>query len=335
MVDKVELLYSSKAVRARVRQLLAGPSKNDRRVVLVAYVGSAAQAYLPDPSGLLLVCNPSPGGTSARAVRDLMARGATVQFSHRLHMKVYWSEERGCVLTSANASANALGSGGLKEVGSYFQPGAVDIDALLDYAAPVKVTKEALRKLQMAARGLPSHLRPATDRGDSKSSNSRDYLRWWNSPTRSADPWKLGWWSTDLPFSMAAKAQAKTQYGVKAPFSFLGVAKGQAESDEWLLTFEVTDDGGIRKAEWLFVDFVVRVQKDDSEAFEPEFPFQAVQVFKRDKYTSPPFAITKEFRTSFRKAVQKYGAEALMSRQNLVPPGRLLRLTAENMVKKT
>jgi hypothetical protein len=262
-----------------------------------------------------------------------MARDAAVRFSRRLHMKVYWSEERGCVLTSANASANALGAGGLKEAGAWFPPGVVDIDALLSYADPVEVTKDALLKLQMATRRLPSHLRPGTDRRKGKSGTIHDFIHWWNSPLRDADPWKLGWWSVRLPFAKAAQDQAKLQYGVPTPTDFLGVATGQVKPGEWLLTFEARDSGQIRSPGWLFVDLVVGVDPDDADAHEKDFPYQAVQVFPNDKYPSPPFALTKPFVTAFKKAIQMYGLDAVTERHSLAPPPKLLRLTADYMAK--
>ena len=41
------------------------PQPGDRRVALVAYVGGEAQAFLPDPNGLELVCWLQPGATDA------------------------------------------------------------------------------------------------------------------------------------------------------------------------------------------------------------------------------------------------------------------------------
>ena len=46
-------------------------------------------------------------------------------------MKVYWAEGRGAIITSANLSTNALGSGDLKEVGVLLSDEDIDIDHLI------------------------------------------------------------------------------------------------------------------------------------------------------------------------------------------------------------
>jgi len=58
----------------------------------------------------------------------LISLGANLQFADRLHMKVYWSEGSGVVVTSANLSTNALGVGDLKEAGVLLGPESLDID---------------------------------------------------------------------------------------------------------------------------------------------------------------------------------------------------------------
>src|SRR5690242_16103996 len=98
------VLYTSAEVHRAITNLLIDPGPRDRRVVIVAYLGEDAASYLPNPQSLEIVCAPEPGLTSPRAVRDLAARGADIRFADRLHMKVYWSSMRGCIITSANAS---------------------------------------------------------------------------------------------------------------------------------------------------------------------------------------------------------------------------------------
>lgn len=120
---EVEILYTSSAILERLLKLLGSPDKDDRRVALVAYVGGGARAFLAAPDGMRVICNPSPGGTSARVLRELIQAGAKVQLSQHLHAKVYWSEKRGCIVGSANASTNALGVGGLVETAVFFATG--------------------------------------------------------------------------------------------------------------------------------------------------------------------------------------------------------------------
>lgn len=151
-MKKVKILYSSNEIHSAIKRLFSEPSTQDRRVVLVAYVGGGAELYLPYPKSLHVICSPSPGGTDPDTLRRLIKRGAKVEISYKLHMKVYWSHSRGCVLLSANAPSSALGLGGLKEAGVYFPPGLLDIDRLIKYASSRLVRQSDLHKLDRQSR---------------------------------------------------------------------------------------------------------------------------------------------------------------------------------------
>jgi phosphatidylserine/phosphatidylglycerophosphate/cardiolipin synthase-like enzyme len=109
--------YTSGELRLRIRKLFEIPKAAGRRVVIVAYIGVDYATFLPNPKGTEIVCSPTPGATSAEAVQKLIEAGARVWFSDRLHMKVYFAQKIGCLITSANLSDNALGMNGLKEMG--------------------------------------------------------------------------------------------------------------------------------------------------------------------------------------------------------------------------
>lgn len=128
--------YTSGELRLRVRKLFKNPEASGRRVVIVAYIGDDYAKFLPNPRGIEIVCSPTPGATSAEAVQKLIGAGAKVSFSDRLHMKVYWAQKIGCLITSANLSDNALGMNGLKEMGILVDAAMVDIDRLLKEAKP-------------------------------------------------------------------------------------------------------------------------------------------------------------------------------------------------------
>lgn len=113
----MRILYTSADLHEAIKAILDSPAIGERRVVVVAYVGRKAEAFLPHPQGLEIVCALEPGATSAEAIVRLRERGAKVWQAERLHMKVYWSSRRGAVVCSANASAGALGRSGLKEAG--------------------------------------------------------------------------------------------------------------------------------------------------------------------------------------------------------------------------
>jgi len=191
-MKKVTVLYSSDEIHAAIKRIFSEPSTQDRRVALVAFVGGDGESYLPHPKGLRVICSPSPGGTDPDTLRRLLKRGAKVEFSNKLHMKVYWSRSRGCIISSANASSSALGVAGLREAGAYFPPGLVDIDRLIKYASPRLVRRSDLHKLDRRSR---EHKKKVGNE-EEKKGKAPEFLDWYNSPHRSK--WKMAWFGREV-----------------------------------------------------------------------------------------------------------------------------------------
>jgi hypothetical protein len=206
-MKKPILLYSSAEIHARIKRLIGQPSVGDHRVALVAYVGGDGERYLPHPEGLRLICNPSAGGTDPDTLRQLIKRGANVEISESLHMKVYWSRNRGCVITSANASSSALGRSGLKEAGIWLPAGTVNINRLIHYAHPRLLRESDLRRLDAQSREYKKNF---VGKGTKKNS-APDFLQWYTGPHRSA--WKVSWTDNELTgAACTVKEQTATEY---------------------------------------------------------------------------------------------------------------------------
>jgi hypothetical protein len=157
-VEKLaKILYSSSELHIAIQDVLSDPKPGDTRIVLVAFVGRSAEAFLPDPKGLKIACWLKPGATDALTLDRLKKRGAEIFKSERLHMKVYWSNRSGCVICSANASGLALGAGFQKEAGVLLRPGDVDIDRLWNYAAPIAIESTDLKRLNKQNGRLGRH----------------------------------------------------------------------------------------------------------------------------------------------------------------------------------
>jgi len=325
---EVEILYTSSAILMRLLKLFGNADKDDRRVAVVAYVGAGARAFLAAPDGMRVICNPAPGGTSARVLRELIQAGAHVQLSQHLHAKVYWSEKRGCIVGSANASTNALGVGGLQEAAVFLPPGLFDIDRLIAQASPQNVTEKALAILQKETNKLPKKFQPDSAADSVEQNTSRDFTSWFTSAHRNTDPWKMAWWTDYGVTAKSAVRRASLEYGVAEPFEHMNVAKRTVNPHEWLLCFQIDEDWKrIAKISWQFVHYIVPVASSDKGAYQKKWPFQAIQVHALKKCPSPPFQITNEFRTAFRKAVRDWGIEKLSERNSLQVPAKLLKST--------
>jgi hypothetical protein len=180
------VLYNSTAVRSAIVNLFR--TGGSARVAISAFVGDGADAYLPCPKGLRLICSPTPGATNPRTLRLLMSKGVTVEFVERLHMKVYWAEGRGAVVASANLSANAMGIGGLKEAGVLLPPDEVDIGRILKQLKP-RPAKPELRRLDVEHR---AYWKRAPRVGVRHKAIS--YTEWFKSPA--PEQWRICTYST-------------------------------------------------------------------------------------------------------------------------------------------
>jgi hypothetical protein len=302
------VLYSSSEIHVRVKHLFSEPREGDSRIALVAYVGSDGESYLPHPAGLRLICSPTAGGTDPETLRSLIKRGARVQFSDALHMKVY----------------SALGRSGLKEAGVWLPRGVVDVRRLIRYAMPRDVTRHELRKLDESTKEQTKH----------QGQRGRDrlvpnFLSWFSSPHRSA--WKLAWGDEEISgTAKAAKEAAFSEYGRREPYSWQSAAAGRVKKNDWLLCFTFAA-GGIKAIKWQFVDFVVGIDRRERRFYYRCWPFHAVQVHSPSRYPLPPFRITPEFRAAFRRAVDSDTELWIKSANTDRPPASLLRRVAAAM----
>jgi hypothetical protein len=315
-----KILTTSKSLRKEILRLMA-PGKT-RRVAISAFVGDGAGAFLPQPDGVEIVCWPKAGGTNPWELQKLKGLGARIRFADSLHMKVYWAFGRGTVVTSANLSTNALGAGGLKEIGVLLDHKAVDIDALISSLNTREFNNADMQKLYKA------HRTPMLPPGRCEAA---DYLEWCTGAA--PEKWKLGWWGgTTADFAQSAKDLVKRNYGKTEPRNFISCREDDYEEHDCVLQFCLTEKGP-SSAMWLHVDHVVKVSRTDRGVYERKYPYQAIQVHAEKIYQPPPFSITPRFRTAFRAACLAYGVERLKSLRTTQPPKAIIDMIAARMKK--
>jgi hypothetical protein len=315
--------YTSAQLRLRIRKLFENPKASGRRVVIVAYIGVDYAKFLPNPKGIQIVCSPTPGATSADAVQHLMDAGAKIRFSDRLHMKVYWAEKIGCLITSANLSDNALGMKALKEMGILVDAGTIDIDRLLKEAKPYQVKKklEWLRKegekvkLAMAKAGRRVLYDP------------KGYEDWYADNPKIRKSWKIASWEGHVKSAAAAREITREKFGRPVPWDWISADKGRLRKGDWLLCFRWTK-GEVREPSWMYVDHVVQVRKSEQGAYDEGFPLQAFQAEEPLRYDAPPFSIGTKFSQALTKAIRKVGVKKVEKSNYAAPPRMLLRALA-------
>jgi hypothetical protein len=329
-IEEPKILYSAGEVNDCIRRLFSEPDILTKRVIIVAYIGQDATEFLPSPEGVRIICSPSPIATSFKGIKGLQRRGAIVEFSKGLHQKIYWAQGRGCVISSANLSHSALGIGGLKEVGILLKDSEVDIDRLIRAAHPRAPSNYELNRLRRSEESAKFLNRKLGLTGFEQTDT--DFSQWYLDPDRLI--WKLGWWDTNAVASREAKRKSKLEYGVDDPTEYINVAHGTVSKRDWILLTRIKGKTAT-DIRWMFAEHIVPVQKDEKEVFEPDYPYQALQPVSLRRYPSPPFLLSRLFKSALRKSIANFGTEELMLRKSLVPPKIILdethrRLSGDN-----
>ena len=145
-----------------------------------------------------------------------------MRFSNNLHMKVYWSKARGCVITSANLSTHALGVRELKEAGVWMEPNTVNIDMLVKEAQPYAVTNSRIARLR---RDENQYNRAMAGIGKQETDDGFQYLDWYGLSDAARTAWKLGAYNGDLGIAEAGRKRLKAEYNLDDAVNYHGVGK--------------------------------------------------------------------------------------------------------------
>jgi len=297
------VLYTSADVYAAIQMLFA--TAKGRRVVVAAFVGSDALAFLPKPKGIEVYCWPKPGSTSATGIKDLQKKGALVSFADRVHSKVYWAEGRGAVVASANLSKSALGATSLVETGVLIPAEAFDINKLLAQMTPRPVTDEGLKKLKKAnPRAHFANL-------EKKVRTFADWLR------NRSGRWKWSYYDEiqEDAECRAAVAWAREMYGVKESAKTQFCRTRGISIKDWLLIVRRSGDSGVLSPEWMYVNQIVKVTPAEKHLYDRRWPRQAVQAQPLSMCPQPPFAIDKRFTRALKLTAKEWGQKHRLETQ--------------------
>lgn len=294
----MRLLYTTADIKKTITKLLT--QSKGRRVVISAFIGSGSEIYLPKPQGIELICWPKPGSTNPNTIRELMRRGVDVSFAPKMHIKLYWTSDKGAVITSANLSSSALGSGGQIELGAFLQPGQVNIDKVLSHIEAKPVSAKTLLNLEQAHHEYIKH-----NPGEPvRISRTRSFNDWFESKPR--EQWKFCVWDVvNIRLSSTAKNLLTEEFGSISCCSWMGVDDGDFSDNDWILHLRETPNrlGGVS---WMFAHHVVPVPKAERKKLNGGFAAQVLQVGTLKRYEKPPFSLVgKKIQQSIRKAYRE------------------------------
>ena len=322
MVMNMKILHNSQEIRDAIRRLFSEPKV--RRVAMVAYVGADAQEYLPSPAGVELVCWDKEGCTDPDAIRALRSLGARVSFAKNLHMKIYWAENRGVIIGSANLSHNGLSDNGLYEIAVLLPAKSVDVDTLKTRVNPVPVTPRHLhdldlRTLKYRSRNAGKTVYPPGTRKRGSKKSIPTFAEWYESKDRKS--WRIFPYGEYFKGLTVEARQKLNALGYKTCEDYWIAAKCHSQPHEWLLGVDVGPKG--YRVYWSCTDFTVRVRRSDKKFYDKREPFFSVQIFPIGKYGIPPFKQDKTFFRAIRKLTTEAGVQSYADGLEFAPDGLL------------
>jgi hypothetical protein len=308
----VRVLYTGQEIRNEIRRIFANSS--ERRVAVVAFVGKGAIAHLPKPRGLEVYCWARAGCTIVSAIEALQDDGAEVYFAERMHAKVYWAAKSGAIVGSANVSDNAFGSGNLQEAAVAMPSKKVDIERLIRIIKPRPVTPEALEALRR------EEAIERRSRRDAPAKTTIPTFTEWHDGT-GGTRWKWDYYEGyGGEVSRRAKEAAKEMHPTYVPQDYVHCNRGTLKESDWVLRVKLTPNGLLMAPEWIYIERVVLVAKNDRRAYNAAFPYQAIQIRERRHCPAPPFVIDASFKAALRAASKAFGASNVRSQVVSKPP---------------
>ena len=317
-------LFETSTIRKAIRDVLQ--KRQGTRYAIVAFVGKDALDFIAEPDGLTVYCWDNVTATHPDGVRKLRAKGATVYFVSRLHMKLFWSERGGAVIGSPNLTSNALGTGvGLLET-AYFvkRPDAIPITAVLD---SLKAARRLVTDSVLAS--YTKKYNHASARRDEFKTTMHDKVSLDTFATFSklsnGVKWRLNCWKTWTKVSNAAlkavAVLAENDAVSKKPLDFVSAAvevESKPSLGEWVLCCRVGRNGSLGRVDWLFTHTIVPVRKNSKF-------WHAIEV--KSYHTEPPFNCAE---ARFKEAFKLYAAESnLLENQEIVMNQKRVKRLAE------
>lgn len=196
---------------------------------------------------------------------------------------------------------------------------AVNIDKILRSLKSRPFNKADMLKLEKAEKAIKAR-KPRHQR----ETDEVDFKEWYSLPSRAE--WKIGWVdSYDAKLSSRAKDKIMSDYARSKAFDYICCNKDDYKKNDWVLSFFVTKDGAVG-LNWLYVDFIIRITKDEEQIGFTDYIYQAVQVLTSLHYPSPPFKINRPFKTAFKLATKEYGISKIKGTKTTKPHSKLLDL---------
>ena len=284
----MQILTHPQTIKQKIQWLIE--DNQCERVVIVAFVGENAIAYLPNPEGLKLYCWPIIPGTNPNGLRKLQNANVDLKGVKHLHSKIYWSKNRGCIIGSANLSANALENNKNIETCVYLQQGEVDIKKILSPLTlkSEQITDSDILKLE---REFNTYFMKNPHRREKVKKHNILFPEWYKNNKNTINI-KLRYWDTEDEPPSDATDRVKEQTGTTHFHDFIHAEDPKAfKIGDWILELRESKNNNeleITELSW-FIPNIYDETKDNKWKYDKYVWYQTGEIL-----ITEPFNINDE-----------------------------------------
>ena len=240
-------------------------------------------------------------------------------------MKLYWSK-KGVVITSANLSTYALGSGGLKEIGVLLPASSVNITKIIQSISARNAEDDEITDLEREHKKI----RRTNPDLSNKSTTKHSFKKWYELKNQ-GNKWKLGfYYPVNVRLSKKGGEVLEKEHGSKLYNDIMEIHDNVYKQDDWILCYEFDGKKPIDIG-WLYAHHIIKVPRRYKDKIR--YRYQIIQVNKLKAYDQKPFEINAAFKRVFAYAHKEYYKGDTDKMGEVVPSEELFSFIYEQITK--
>lgn len=296
------------------------------RIVIVAFVGENAVEYLSNPEGIKLYCWPIIPGTNPSGLRKLKNQKVDLKGVKKLHSKIYWSKNRGCIIGSANLSSNALEDNKNIETCVYLPAGEVDINNILSNITLKSdpITNSDISKLERQFNAYSVKNPPQ----EFNKKHNINFPEWYENNKNNINI-KLRYWDTEDDAPSDAPDDVKEQTGSTHFHDYIhGDNANSFKIGDWILELKentTISNAVISELSW-FIPNIRTVTKDKNWKYDKFIWYQTGKILIRRPFNTEDKILLK----SINKSLLHFSATSETIKKTNEPKAKFLKIVYEN-----
>lgn len=102
------ILQDRTTIREKINILFSHRTRHQRRIIFANYLDDIAPKLFPDVYNVNIYCYPQPGNIDPYALEEFLIKGAKIYFTNHINTNLFYVEQEGILLGSANYNFTKL-----------------------------------------------------------------------------------------------------------------------------------------------------------------------------------------------------------------------------------